>query len=210
MRTIAFSILGLLLLASIGCNSEKTDVATAEAPDARPTAAQPLGAVAVIDLDDIARRLGRDVAMEKAVKQQESALNQQLQTVQASYNQQINEKQREFGDSLNDEDAKLLLTMKQRANLNLNDARRRAQSELTQHRFKLISLFREEIKPVARDVAKSKGLSIIVTRNDTVIYAYDTAVDITDEVFEKVLARQPKPAPVAAERVAREPAPAPR
>jgi len=210
MRTIAFSILGLLLLASTGCNSEKTDAATAEKTDAQPAAPQPLGAVAVIDLDEIARRLGRDVSMEKAVKQQETQLNQQLQTVQASYNQQINEKKLEFGDALNEEDAKLLLTMKRQANLNLNDARRRAQNELTQHRFKLISLFREEVKPVARDVAKSKGLSIIVTRNDTVIYAYDTAVDITDEVFEKVLARQPKKAPTAADRVAREPAPAPR
>ena len=203
LAAVTFACLSLT-----GCN--KAEQAPAEAETVAATAESPVvGTVAVIDLDGIARRLGRDVDMANAVKKMETSLNQQLQAVQASYKKQLNEKYEQFGESLTEEQAQLLASMKQQATVNLNDAARRAQTDLSQHRLKIIGLFREEVKPIAKEVAAERGLSIIVTRNDMVIYAHDSAVDITDEVIERMLARQAvspvSPPTAAGDRVATQP-----
>ena len=56
----------------------------------------------------------------------------------------------------------------------------------------MINRFREEVKSVARKVASDKGLSIVVTKNDSVIFAYDSTVDITNEVADQLLLAAPK------------------
>ena len=152
------------------------------------------GRVAVIDLDAVAKKLGHDVRMANSIKQRETSLNRQLADVQQSYQKQLGDKKQELGEEPSQEQTQQLLQLQRQANLQLNQVRRQAQANLNQHRAQLIGQFRDETKTVARDVASEKGLSIIVTKNDTVVFAYEAAVDITDEVASRMLAVKPKPA----------------
>jgi len=144
--------------------------------------------IAVVDLDAVARRIGRDIAMNDSLQNQEGSLNEELATVQKSYLDQIASKENEFGAQPNEEQLKTIQAMKQQANLKLNQARQEAVAKLSTQRTQMIAQFREETKPVARRVAAERGLGIVVTKNDNVIFAYDAKYDITDEVVARMTA----------------------
>lgn len=162
-----------------------------------------VGAVAVLDLDEVARRLGRDLEMTDSIKQRESSLNQQLVTVQASYQEELKGRKDALGEQPSEQATKELAGLAQQANLKLNEARQQAIGILSQHKANLIRRFRDEAQPVAREVAAAKGLSIIITKNDSVVFAYESAVDITDEVVGRM--RNAPPAARPEDRTAAQP-----
>jgi len=53
-----------------------------------------------------------------------------------------------------------------------------------------VSQFRADIKPIARKIAGSRGLSLIVTKNDSVVYDYTDSVDITGAVVQELLSQR--------------------
>jgi len=186
VRTTIFAMAALLLAASVGCN--KTE--TAQAPG---------GGVAVIDLDEVARRLGRDLTMTESLKAREGSLTQQLSTVQANYTKQLTDKKDAFGAELTEDQTRALLQMQQQANLQLNQVKQKAVANLTQHKTQLIAQFRDEVKPIAQAAAKARGYSVVATKNDAVVFTYDSAHDITDDVVaEMSKAGYKAPAPVLA------------
>jgi Skp family chaperone for outer membrane proteins len=203
MRTSAFvTVAALVSLCVSGCGwfGGKNDT------EAKVEKSVP-GRVAVVDLDEIARRVGRDQYMIDTLKQTQQTLNERLEVVQASYVKQIKQKQETLGVGnegveITDEDTKTLLGMQREAGLNLNQARKEAISSLTQRRTQLVASFRNEVRPIASEVAKEKGLSIVLTKNDTVLFTHEDAVDITDEVAKRLrtsglgsikTAQQPRP-----------------
>ena len=174
---------GLLAACLAGCNRPEGP-ASANRP-----AQNVLGAVAVIDLDAVAQKLGRDKAMSEAIQQHQAALNQQLANIKVSYEKEISQKQNEFGQSPSQEQVQLLSTMGRQASANLNQVQQKAKNDLSQHGAQLVQQFRDEVKPIARQVASEKGLSIIVTRNDTVVFDFTAPVDITEDVIRKMRER---------------------
>lgn len=162
--------------------------------------------VAVIDLDEVAKRLGRDVVMQESLQQAAGTLNQQFAAIQASYESKFEETKSEVGEAPTDEQAQQLNALGQQLNLRLNQTRQVAQTKLSQHRLQLINLFREEVKPIARQVAKERGLDVVVSKNDTVIFAFTPAADITEQVIERMIAAAPahvKPSAATTDRVER-------
>jgi len=187
MRATGFTfILSIVAVCSIGCEKFGSD-------DAHATSR--LGGVAIIDLDKLATQLGRDVQMVDSLQQQQQSLSEQLKVVQASFVEQIDQKKVEFGEELTDEQTQQLLGMQQQAGFKLNQARQRAIGNLNQHRVQLIASFREEVKPVVRKVAAAKGLSIVITKNDTVVFTHEDTVDITDDVALALKASRPVKSP---------------
>jgi Skp family chaperone for outer membrane proteins len=194
MRQGAFVVVaGIATLVVSGCGwfGGKDD---AEAKSDKPVS----GRVAVVDLDEVARRLGRDQVMVSTLKQTEQTLNEKLEVVQASYVKQIEQKQEKLGVGqegieVSEDDSKTLLGMKRQAGLNLNQARKQAINTLNQHRLQLIVSYRKEVKPVAREVAKERGLSVVLTKNDNLLFVHEDAVDITDEVAKRMRAISPPP-----------------
>ena len=175
---------GCLLAASLGgCNRP-------EGPSpANRQAQNVLGAVAVIDLDTVAQKLGRDKKMSESIQQHEAALNQQLANIKVSYEKEISDKQSQFGQAPSQEQVQLLSNMSRQASASLNQVQQKAKSDLNQHRVQIVQQFRDEVKPIARQVASEKGLSIIVTRNETVVFDFTSAVDITEDVVRKMQER---------------------
>lgn len=179
--------MGCLVAAALAvgvCGCDRSGRASANRPN--------IGAVAVIDLDRVAQKLGRDVQMAQLLQQRQVALNEQLTAIKVSYEQEISEKQSQFGSAPSQEQTQLLSTISQQAGANLNRVQQQAKNDLNQHRAGLIQQFREEVKPVARQVALERGLSLIVTKNDNVIFDFASAVDITNDVIQRMQQRPPQ------------------
>ncbi|MCA9263451.1 MAG: OmpH family outer membrane protein [Planctomycetales bacterium] len=144
------------------------------------------GTVAVIDLDVIASQLGSQQAIAESITKQQESLNNQLVELARSYSAQISEQQRVLADNPNQESEVQLAGWQRQAEVQLNQAKRQAQSDVVRYRAQLVNDFREQVRPVARQVADARGLSIIVTKNDSVVFDYGSAVDITNEVLEQL------------------------
>lgn len=185
----------MIVMVASGCGPKNSDPPKKPESGTVSQSAHQIGGVAILDLDQIAKRFGCDKQMHTSLQQREASLNQQLASIKASYEKQIAEKRQEFGNTPNAEQAKLLAGIQRQAVASLNKVRQQAKNNLNQHGSLLINGFRKEIKPIAREVARKKGLSVIVTKNDSVIFDYATTVDITADVIEKLLALQPKQAP---------------
>jgi Skp family chaperone for outer membrane proteins len=119
------------------------------------------------------------------------------------YNEQIAEQKKKLAETAAGQEQVTLANWQQQANANLNKVKQQAELDLQRHRAQLIAQFREEIKPAARRVAQSRGLSVIVTKNDAVLYDFSPAADITDAVIADLLAHR-----TAAQTAAAAPAPA--
>ncbi len=163
-----------LAVAAIGCGSDEPQ----------------LGSVAILDLDAVAKRLGRDLEMADSLQQRESVLNQQLAVVQTSFQNELNEKQSEFGVELADDETQELLGLRRTANLKLNSVRQKAQGNLARYRRSIVNQFREEAKPIARQIAEEKGVKIVLTKNDFVVFSFDSVIDITEEVIARMTAQK--------------------
>ena len=158
--------------------------------DSGSTAPNAVGAVAVIDLDAIAQRLGSDKQIAESISKRQTSLSQQLVDLAKRYNEQIAEQKKKLAEAAAEQEQVTLANWQQQANANLNKVKQQAELDLQRHRLQLIAQFREEIKPAARRVAQSRGLSVIVTKNDSVLYDFSPAADITDAVVADLLAHR--------------------
>lgn len=157
-----------------------------------------LSGVAVVDLDEVAKQLGIDVALVKQINDGQASLNQQLRTLQTSLSEQFQEKVRvlksnSLGNGSNLDSAaqkQQLAGLERELNLQLNQAKQTAQKELSVYRQRLIQSFRSEVVPVAREVAVERGLGVVITKNDTVLLAFDDAHDITAALIARLRAKR--------------------
>jgi Skp family chaperone for outer membrane proteins len=182
-RWMAIAWLGLGLAA--GCNQSASTTV-------------PQGAVAVIDLDAIASRLGSDKQIVDSIAQRQTSLSQQLVDLAKSYTQQIEEKKKTLAETPPEQADVTVASWQKQANANLNKVKQQAEADLKKHQATLVAQFREQIKPVARRVAQKRGLSVIVTKNDNVLYDVAPGADITDEVIADLIAASPAASAAAA------------
>jgi len=166
------------------------------------------GAVAVIDLDAIASRLGSDKQIVDSIAQRQTSLSQQLVDLAKSYTQQIEEKKKTLTEAPPEQADVTVASWQKQANANLNKVKQQAEADLKKHQATLVAQFREQIKPVARRVAQKRGLSVIVTKNDNVLYDVAPGADITDEVIADLIAASPVASAAAAKPLQAAAAPA--
>ena len=163
LRMLAACVVALATVWNVGCN-------------------QPTGGVAVVDLDEVARQVGASDEITQALKAREASLNNQLQSIKSNYVQQFEDRKALYGEQPTDEQSAQLVSISRQFNLNLVNAQRQAASHITSHRTKLIMQFREQVGPVAQEIAKGHNLSVVVPKNDGWLLSVDDSVNITDEV----------------------------
>lgn len=140
--------------------------------------------VAIIDLDAVAQGVGFDKQIVQAVQQRQAALNTQLVGMAKTYVGQLEEHRKTVADQ---EAGKVKLAQYQeKANQNLGVAKQRAQQNLAKHRSLLVQRFRETVRPAAREAARERGLSLIVTKQDSLLFDYTSDADITQAVIAKL------------------------
>jgi Skp family chaperone for outer membrane proteins len=156
------------------------------------------GGVALIDLDAVAKRLGRDVAIIQELKDAGGPLSNQLTATQKEYQAEFERSKEALGTKPSDADAQKLAELGNNLNLQLQQKQQQAQQELNTKRAALVTRFREELKPVAMKIASAKGLGTVLVKSDIVVLGNEPDLDITDDVVaELIRTGSGSPAPTA-------------
>ena len=156
---------------------------------------RPQGGVAVVDLDRVAKELGRDVQMANDLKSSQTALLNELATIQKDANEELKKMQTELGE---DAPAEELQKLKQTADIaqqRFNQLQKTADVKLGQRRDFLVASFRQQARPIVYQVAKDHGAKAVVT--ETVLYTFDETIDITDAVIAKMRSTPAAAAPTS-------------
>jgi Skp family chaperone for outer membrane proteins len=183
LRRISVAALCGLLVTFTGCGKTSPEPTTSKADKA---VEKPVGGVGVVDLDKVAKVIGRDIEMSQKVDEHVASLNNQLTTLQGALRRQYEEKREKIGDDPTDEQLKELQSSESLMERQLLEKKRKAEGELNVFRQKLVDQFREQAKPVLRDVAAARGLSIVIPKNDGLLLSIDPACEITDEVAARM------------------------
>jgi Skp family chaperone for outer membrane proteins len=195
---MALLVLSVFAGIAAGCGTK-----TVEQPTARPA-----GGVGVVDLDVVAKRLGRDIEMNNLIEERIVSLNGRLTTLQGSMRRLYEEKRDKYGDDPTEEQLKELQAWQDRTDAQLLESKRKAEVELSNYKQQLIDQFREQAKPVLREVAAARGLSIIIPKNNALLLTIDPAAEITDDVAARMpaasAADKGRPDPQAAKEPAAE------
>ncbi len=153
----------------------------------------PPGGVALIDLDQIAKRLGRDTALVDELRNMGAELSKELETAKRTYSAEFEKNKAQVGTKPTEADTQKLNTLLQSLNAQLQQQQQQAQQEINTRRVALVNRFREEVMPTALAVAKKRGLSIVLLRNDSLVLCAQSETDITNEVIDNLIAAGTKP-----------------
>ena len=103
----------------------------------------------------------------------------------------VDAKAKEYGDNPSAEQRESLAQMAAAADRQLQVAIGQANQEANRQRMNLVVQYRDDVRPVAKRIAKEEGLSVVMVPLDGVLY-YDPTADITAKVVDAMPA--PKPA----------------
>ncbi len=166
----ALLVVGLSTL-QLGCGSSDESLASIESRG-----------MAVVDLDAVAKKLGRDVEMQKLISERQTALNQQLAAIQDNLRSQFEDKKTEFGPNPTEDQTQQLVAIQNQINLELRRTKATAQNDLERYKQGLIAEFREEVKPVVKQIAAENGIGVVVPKNEAIIFTFEPESDITELV----------------------------
>ncbi|MBS0266941.1 MAG: OmpH family outer membrane protein [Planctomycetes bacterium] len=178
-----WAILGGLMLACVGCAKSLPGEQAAEKSE---PAEKAMGGVGVVDLTMVAKRIRRDVEMNDAVEERRATLNKKLLTLQNSLRRLYEQKKDSFGDDPTEEQVAELKASEERMERELFEVKRKSEAELATFHQSLIDAFREQTKPILREVASERGLSIVIPKNEGLLLTIDPKVEITDEVAARM------------------------
>ena len=195
---------GAVLISLAGCGNRSSEGPSAQSEKSGP-GAKAVGGVAVVDLDLLAKRLGRHIEMNSSIQEKLALLNSKLTTLQTKLKELYDEKRHAFGAEPSDDQRKQLQAMKESMDGQVLEKKREGEAELQAFKLALVDQFREQAKPVLRDVAAARGLGIGVPKNNNLFLTVDPAVEITDEVAEKMIASQSPRSPAPVEQARKKP-----
>lgn len=144
------------------------------------------GGVALIDLDAVAKRLGRDVSIVQEIKNAANPLGEQLTAAQKEARGKFESLRQSIGAKPTDADNQKLAELERELNLELQQKQQQAQQELNAKQATLINRFREEVRPVAMKIAADKGLGAVLLKSDALVLGNEPALDITDDVVAEL------------------------
>ena len=163
------------------------------------------GRVAVIDLDQIASVTGRDKVINESVQTFSKNQQVQLTTLRDQLRNNIEQEQKKLGKKPAKNKQEKVNQLTQTAELKLRQEVTKVEEAVGQLRVKLVMDFKKEVEPVARRVATQRGMSVIMIKQNGMLYVAPAA-DITDGVIDelqkisavnnKVAAVEPVPAEV--------------
>ena len=145
----------------------------------------------MVDLDSVAKAIGKDLAMSAEAEQKIAQLNQELAQLQSAMNRHLAGKRDELGEDLTDAQKRQLLVAKAKLESQYRDKKAIAERKFARYKQELVEQFREETKPILREVAARRGLSIVIPKNDALLLTVANEVDLTDDVVLEIRKLQP-------------------
>ncbi|MBR9800377.1 hypothetical protein GYB59_01160 [bacterium] len=142
-------------------------------------------AVAIVDLDRVLKMTGTDLEIQNAVQERQTRIRDDLATFQKRLEDAWNTKKAEFGEEPSEEQQNQLQQFLIRLNQESQQAQSQAQANVSQFRQELYQTFQDQVSPISLEVAKEQGFSIVFGQNPSIL-AFDTSIDITDAVVERM------------------------
>jgi Skp family chaperone for outer membrane proteins len=142
---------------------------------------------AIIDLGVIAKATGEEDKIKEQAQVRRDELAAQLDAELAALEAQLNEERGKLGDSPSDEARQQFQQLTAQAQQQYGQAQQQAQQQAQRYENELVTQLREKIKPLAEEVARSRGASVVFLA-DVTLFWNDESADITDEVIGKLRA----------------------
>ena len=114
--------------------------------------------VAVIDLTAIAKALGRDERLREQLDNASRQLTQQLSDYSDTLRNQLRDERIKLGQTPSAEQREQLVQLTTQAQHKVQQTQALAQQKARAFQLKLVTEFRDEVRPVAMSVAKQRGL----------------------------------------------------
>ena len=174
----------VLTLSVVGCNDDASS-----APAGGAAGGQPIGTVAIIDLAEVAKALGRADEITKAIQDRQTELAANLNGLKTRLRSDINEQAKALGAVPTNDQKKEMVKLQMEAQKRIQDAAGNAARKVTELQNELMQAFRKETGPVAMKIAKSKGIGVVMIQSPSIL-AFDKGADITREVIAAMQAEQ--------------------
>jgi len=141
----------------------------------------------VVDLSVAAKAMGQDQVMQEQSQAAREELNVQLAESAQNLEQQLAQERDGLGESPTPEQQQQLQQMALQAQQRYAQLQAEAQQNMEQYEVNLVLEFREQVKPFAEKIARSRGVSIVLLADQSVFWL-DPVADITDEVIAELRA----------------------
>lgn len=141
----------------------------------------------VLDLDAIAQATGQAAIIKKQIESANQELNTQLGAISGKLNEQLAEEKQKMGKKPSKEEKRNLEQLTLLANQKMQQAKMVASQKSQQYQAALIQQLRQKVKPIAENIARQRGATIVKISNSTMIW-FDPVIDITDEIIAEMRA----------------------
>lgn len=152
--------------------------------------------VAVLDLAAVAKALGRDEVFREQMHSAREQLREQLTEFSTGLQDKLREEQARLGEAPTAEQQQDLREKLALAQRQVQQSQALARQKAAEFQTTLALAFRNEVQPVAAEIARSQGASAVVLSN-TLLW-FEPGVDITGKVIEAMRAQQATPPPPGA------------
>lgn len=145
--------------------------------------------VLLVDLNAVAKALGRDEVMNQEIQVAEEQLRNQLTQIAGNLQQQVQEEQNKLGEKPEEEELARVQQLAAQAQQTFRNEQVGAQQKAAEVRQQVIMTFRQEVKMVAEQIAKSMGAQMVKVVGGDVLW-FDSEADITADVIAKMRAAE--------------------
>ena len=147
-----------------------------------------MGRVAILDIAVVSEKTGGTEQMGNQLQTMQAKYQADLNKLQSGLQEKISARQKEFGKKPpTDAQRQEMSRMMGDAQKEFNKAQAEASQAMQQEQAKLVVAFRDKVRPVARKVAASKGLTVIMLKNEALMLDADPSLIITDAVVAELL-----------------------
>lgn len=151
--------------------------------------------VALVELDLVAKALGKDIEMAATIKAGQDAAANHIEELTLRLQKQYEAEKAVIGLILDETGKQKAAQLEQDLGRQLEEARQKVAADLRQKSLDLVKGFRAEITPHALAVARERGLDVILTKNASVIFHAAPACDITQAVIDRMQPSGSPPGP---------------
>lgn len=147
-----------------------------------PLVVEPKQQVLVLDLSQIAKATGRDKIIAEQMKQANARLEQQLTDFKEKIKLQLFEEKSKITSKNDKQGQQNLQEFMLKAQKQMQFAQAQAKQKSQQYRVRLLQDFKEEVKPLAKQIAQNRDASIVRFIDASSLW-HSELVDITDAVI---------------------------
>lgn len=142
------------------------------------------GGVAILDIDAVAQKLGIEDQVRVELTSLQKRLAQDLQKTKAQLETEMKGVQQAAGENPSETQLREIRATNQQLNSEFARLKTQAEQSLMQERVRLINEFRIKLEPIAKKVAKDRGLDVVIMKVTPPVFTFSSEVDITEATYE--------------------------